>query len=106
MNAPIMKKSDAAELIVAARIRAGLSWNDIAERIDAPVVWTVAALLGQHPVPAEKAELVCEMLGLGEGVAESLRNNPRGSATTIWPPTRPSIASTRRWPCTVRPSRN
>ncbi|MGV9857241.1 cyanase [Gordonia sp. NPDC003425] len=76
MNAPIMKKSDAAELIVAARIRAGLSWNDIAERIDAPVVWTVAALLGQHPVPAEKAELVCEMLGLGEGVAESLRQQP------------------------------
>lgn len=76
MNAPIMSKSDAAELIIAARIRAGLTWAEIADRIEAPLVWTVAALLGKHPVPAEKAEIVCELLGLGEGVAESLRLQP------------------------------
>ena len=52
MNPPIMSKSDAAELIVAARLRAGLTWAEIAERIEAPLVWTVAALLGKHPVPA------------------------------------------------------
>ncbi|MDL9947608.1 cyanase [Gordonia sp. ABSL11-1] len=76
MNAPIMPKADAAELIVAARIRQGLSWADVAERIEAPLVWTVAALLGQHPVPIEKATLVCELLGLGEGVVESLTRQP------------------------------
>ncbi|MXP20798.1 cyanase [Gordonia sp. HNM0687] len=76
MTAPIMPKADAAELITAARIRQGLTWSDIAERIDAPVVWTVAALLGQHPVPAEKAAVVVEVLGLGEGVAESLTRQP------------------------------
>lgn len=76
MTAPIMPKADAAELIIAARIRQGLTWSDIAERIDAPVVWTVAALLGQHPVPADKAAVVVEILGLGEGVAESLTRQP------------------------------
>ncbi len=76
MTAPIMPKSDAAELIVAARIRQGLKWSEIAERIDAPLVWTVAALLGQHSVPAEKAAVVVEVLGLGEGVAESLTRQP------------------------------
>ncbi|MEE3852824.1 cyanase [Gordonia sp. LSe1-13] len=76
MTAPIMPKSDAADLIVAARIRQGLKWSDIAERIDAPVVWTVAALLGKHPVPADKATMVVELLGLGEGVTESLMQQP------------------------------
>ncbi|MEE4021868.1 cyanase [Gordonia sp. PKS22-38] len=76
MTAPIMPKSDAADLIVAARIRQGLKWSDIAERIGAPVVWTVAALLGKHPVPADKATMVVEMLGLGEGVTESLIQQP------------------------------
>lgn len=76
MTTPIMPKSDAADLIVAARIRQGLTWATIAEKIDAPLVWTVAALLGKHPVPAEKATAVVEMLGLGEGVAESLRQQP------------------------------
>jgi len=76
MTTPIMPKSDAADLIVAARIRQGLTWATIAEKIDAPLVWTVAALLGKHPVPADKANVVVEMLGLGEGVAESLRQQP------------------------------
>lgn len=30
---PILPKSDAADLVVAARIRRGLSWSQIAERI-------------------------------------------------------------------------
>ena len=55
MTTPIMPKTDAAELINAARIRQGLTWATIAEKIDAPLVWTVAALLGKHPVPATKA---------------------------------------------------
>ncbi|MFE0750495.1 cyanase [Gordonia sp. NPDC058843] len=76
MTTPIMPKIDAAELINAARIRQGLTWTAIAEKIDAPLVWTVAALLGKHPVPAAKATAVVELLGLGEGVAESLRQQP------------------------------
>ncbi|AFR50061.1 Cyanate lyase [Gordonia sp. KTR9] len=76
MTTPIMPKADAAELINAARIRQGLTWATIAEKIDAPLVWTVAALLGKHPVPAAKATAVVELLGLGEGVAESLRQQP------------------------------
>ena len=65
MTTPIMPKTDAAELINAARIRQGLTWATIAEKIDAPLVWTVAALLGKHPVPATKATAVVELLGLG-----------------------------------------
>ena len=73
---PIMAKSEAAQLIVAARIRKQLTWAAIAEEIDAPVVWCVAALLGQHPVPAAQAEKVCALLDLDSAVAESLQLQP------------------------------
>jgi cyanate lyase len=77
---PIMSKSAAADLVVAARIRRGLSWSAIAEEIGAPVVWTTAALLGQHPLTEEQARRVCGLLELDETVAESLRLQPsRGS---------------------------
>ncbi|NVN52074.1 cyanase [Mycolicibacterium hippocampi] len=73
---PILAKADAAELIVAARIRKKLTWADIAGEIDAPVVWCVAALLGQHPMSAAQAEKVCALLELDGSVAESLQLQP------------------------------
>ncbi|SEH67323.1 cyanate lyase [Mycolicibacterium rutilum] len=73
---PIMPKADAAELVVAARIRKKLSWSDIAAEIDAPLVWCVAALLGQHPMSAAQAERVCALLDLDAAVGESLQLQP------------------------------
>jgi cyanate lyase len=71
-----MSKSDAAELVVAARIRNGLTWAGIAEALGTPLVWTTAALLGQHPMTAEQAGTACALLGLDEAVAESLQRQP------------------------------
>jgi cyanate lyase len=76
---PIMDKTEAGRLVESARVRAGLTWAEIAEKIDAPLVWTTAALLGQHPVPADKADAACAVLGLDESVAESLRQQPSRS---------------------------
>ncbi|MFB4320304.1 cyanase [Actinomadura sp. 21ATH] len=77
---PIMRKSDAAALVVAARLRRGLSWARIADEIGAPVVWSTAALLGQHPMTEEQARRVCDLLELDEAVAESLRLQPARGA--------------------------
>ncbi|WP_280339819.1 cyanase [Nocardia neocaledoniensis] len=77
---PIMSKSAAADLVVAARIRKGLTWAAIAESLGAPLVWTTAALLGQHPMTAEQAAAVCALLDLDETVAESLRLQPSRGA--------------------------
>ncbi len=76
----IMTRSDAAELVVAARLRRDLSWHEIAERIGAAPVWTTAALLGQHPLSADQAGQVCELLGLDGTVAESLQRQPSRGA--------------------------
>ena len=73
---PIMAKNEAAELINSARIRKKLAWADIANEIDAPLVWCVAALLGQHPMPSGQAERVCQLLDLDASVAESLQLQP------------------------------
>ncbi len=77
---PIMPKSDAAALVVAARVRRGLSWAEIADKLGAPVVWTTAALLGQHPMTNEQAQRVCQLLELDDAVAESLQQQPARGA--------------------------
>lgn len=77
---PIMSKSAAADLVVAARIRRGLTWAAIADALGAPLVWTTAALLGQHPMTAEQARQVCDLLGLDDAVAESLSRQPARGA--------------------------
>lgn len=73
---PILSKAEAAELVVAARIRKKVSWSDLAAAIDAPPVWCVSALLGQHPMSAGQAERICAVLDLDSTVAESLQTQP------------------------------
>ncbi len=81
---PIMNKSDAAALVVAARTRRAVSWSQLAETIGAPLVWTTAALLGQHPMTHEQATQVCDLLGLDGTVVESLQLQPyRGSDPAV-----------------------
>lgn len=77
---PIMSKAEAAGLVVAARVRRGLSWKQIADEVGAPVVWTTAALLGQHPMTLEQAKSACRLLDLDEAVVESLRLQPSRGA--------------------------
>ncbi len=73
---PIMTKQDAARHIDSARVRNGLTWATVADHLGTPLVWTTAALLGQHPVPAETAQAACTLLDLGDDVAEALRQQP------------------------------
>jgi len=73
---PMMTKAAAAELVVTARLRSGLTWQEIADALGTPLVWTTAALLGNHPMSADQAATACALLGLGEDVAEALRRQP------------------------------
>ena len=69
-------KDRAAEAVRDAKERAGLTWAAIAEAIGRPREWTVAALLGMHPVPAAEAAVVGELLGLGEETVRDLQRQP------------------------------
>jgi cyanate lyase len=76
----IMNKSAAADLVVAARLCRRLTWAELAAEIDAPLVWTTAALLGQHRLTPDQAARIGKLLDLDDAVVESLQLQPfRGS---------------------------
>jgi cyanate lyase len=79
------------EQVLGAKRAAGLSFGEIAERAGADRVWLTAALLGQHPLPAELARQVGETLGLDDEAVAVLQEFPtRGSFATL-PPADPTI---------------
>jgi len=63
-----MTRDEITQQIIAARLAKGLTWQQLADAIGTPVVWTTAALLGQHPIPSEQARTVAELLGLDASV--------------------------------------
>ena len=94
-----MTKQEAAELIRAAKARMGLTWAELAEAIDAPVPWTVSALLGQQPMSAEQAVAAVEILNPAlrnlttatHDVQEALRAQPTRGALDAPVPADPTI---------------
>lgn len=79
-----MNRNEITERIVVARLTKGLTWQELADAIDRPVVWTTAALLGQHPIPAELGKVLAEMLDLEETAVPVLAAPPmRGGLPTF-----------------------
>ena len=86
-----MTRNEITEQIVVARLAKGLTWQELADAIDRPVVWTTSALLGQHPIPAELAKVLVERLGLDESVIPMLAAVPMRAALPTAVPTDPTI---------------
>ncbi|WP_326834787.1 cyanase [Amycolatopsis rhabdoformis] len=84
-------KKQAADAVLEAKVRLGLTWAKIADAIEAPLAWTTSALLGQHPVPAEKAAKVAAILELEDDVAKALQLQPTRGALDAVVPTDPTI---------------
>ncbi|MCA1731707.1 MAG: cyanase, partial [Actinobacteria bacterium] len=75
-----MTREEATEQILEAKKEKELTYATIAEKVGAHKVWTTAALLGQHPMSAEQAETVVDLLDLDSEVARALQEIPlRGS---------------------------
>jgi cyanate lyase len=78
-----MNRTEITEQVVVARLRHGLTWQQLADAIDRPVVWTTSALLGQHPLPVVQAKVLAEMLHLDESAVPVLAAAPmRGGLPT------------------------
>jgi cyanate lyase len=71
-------KQEAAEAVRRAKLRLGLTWTQIAEAVGRPVVWTTAAVLGQHPMSAAEAQTI----GLSEGEVNTVSARPRPTSAT------------------------
>jgi cyanate lyase len=58
-------------------------WAGLGESIDRSTEWTTAALLGQHPLTAEQAATLGELLGLDAPVVEALTLPPVCGAANV-----------------------
>ena len=90
-----MSRDEITAAIVEARLTKGLTWQQLADAIDKPVVWTVSALLGQHPVPVESGKIIADLLGLDESAIPVLAAVPMRGGLPTAVATGPT-ASTRR----------
>lgn len=86
----MMTKEDVTAMILSAKKQAGLTWEEIAERIDMSPVWTHSACMGMNAMPAETAGKLVSVMGLPQEAAGVLEECP----TKIWEqsvPTDPCI---------------
>lgn len=81
-----MNRLDVTELIVAAKIKKGLKWAEIAEKIGLSKEWTTAALLGQMTLTKEQADIIGQTLDLPSEAIALLQEVPyKGSLPTTVP---------------------
>jgi cyanate lyase len=86
-----MTRDEITTRIVESRLAKGLTWQQLADAINRPVVWTTAALLGQHPIPPELGKVLVGMLGLDESVLPVLASVPMRGGLPTAVPTDPTI---------------
>lgn len=86
-----MATENLAGLVEAARTAKGLTWAALAEAIHRPPVWTAAALQGQHPLDADAARRIGDMLDLDEAVVAALQRVPTRGALDGPVPVDPTI---------------
>jgi cyanate lyase len=86
-----MTRDEITQAVVAARLARGLSWQDLADAIGKPVVWVVAALLGQHPLDVADASRLATKLGLPEEAVPVLAAVPMRGGLPTAIPTDPTI---------------
>ena len=81
-----MTKKEAAETVLAAKARLGLTWTQLAAAVGRPVAWTTSALLGQQPMPEAEARAAVALLELDDDARQALQLQPtRGALETAVP---------------------
>lgn len=81
-----MSRLAVTEKIVAAKIKQGVRWSDVAGKIGMSKEWVTAACLGQMTLTAEQAAKVGQVFGLTEEEQIWLRVPPyKGSLPTATP---------------------
>lgn len=77
--------------VIDAKARKDLSWQDLTDGTGLSVAFVTAALLGQHALPAEAANIVTGKLGLGADAVLLLQTIPLRGSISGGMPTDPTI---------------
>jgi cyanate lyase len=86
-----MIREEATEQLLEAKKQKGLTFEAIAQKVGRHKVWTTAALLGQHPMSAEEADAVGDLLDLDPEITEALQEIPLRGSLDSDVPTDPTI---------------
>lgn len=79
-----MTREELTEAIMEAKSDKNISWEALADAISRPPAWTVAALLGQHPLSEQDAFKIVELLNLDNSAIPALTRVPmRGSTKGV-----------------------
>ncbi|GAA2859711.1 cyanase [Nonomuraea rubra] len=87
----MVTKQQAAEAVRHAKAVTGVTWEQLAEAIGRPLVWTTAALLGQHPMSKDEAATAAALLELGDDVALAFQLQPTRGGLESAVPVDPTI---------------
>ncbi|MCO5121724.1 MAG: cyanase [Burkholderiaceae bacterium] len=81
-----MKRDDVTDLILFRRVKFGVTWADVAEKVGRSKEWATAACLGQMQMTKAQAEAVGALLELPEDAVLLLQTVPyKGSLPTAVP---------------------
>lgn len=81
-----MTRNDVTEQIIAAKIRKGLKWSEVAQQVGASKEWVTAACLGQMRFSKKQAEIVGQIFELEDDAIALLQVVPyKGSLPTSVP---------------------
>ncbi len=81
-----MHRNDVTEMIVGAKIRKGLRWEQVAERVGASKEWVTAGCLGQMSFTAAQARVLGDLFDLPDEAVALLQVVPyKGSLPTAVP---------------------
>ncbi len=86
----MMTKEDVTAMILSAKKQAGMTWEDIADKIGMSPVWTHSACMGMNAFPPEKAKLLVV-------ASWACRRRPKA----CWPKARPRSGNR---PCRPTPA--
>ena len=77
--------------IIDTKIRKNLTFEAIIEGTGLSLAFVTAALLGQHPLPADAAKVVADKLELGDDAVRELQTIPLRNSIPGGVPTDPTI---------------
>ncbi len=81
-----MNRSDVTDLIIEAKVRKGIKWEDVAKKVGLSKEWVTAGCLGQMTFDAKQAKVVAKIFGLDAEAEKWLQVVPyKGSLPTAVP---------------------
>ncbi len=82
----ITNREQVTEHIVSAKVKNGITWAEVADKVGLSKEWTTAACLGQMAFNKAQAEIVGELFGLSDEAVAWLQIAPyKGSIPTAVP---------------------